>query len=66
MRVDMGVDDLVSLKGFKIRQCNSDIQQDGHNCGVICIAICVHSEGIRTVQLYYINHHDRKISYKHT
>ena len=40
----MGVQDPISLKGFKIQQCKTQIQQDGHNCGVITLKVCSSSE----------------------
>ena len=42
MRNERLLNDLISLKGFKMYQCRTRIQTDGFNCGVIALKVKPH------------------------
>ena len=41
MRNEKSLDDVITLKGFKIYQCETRIQMDGHNCGAIVLKVII-------------------------
>lgn len=40
LRINKGVQDVVNIKQFEIKQCNHPIQKDGCNCGIIALKVC--------------------------